>query len=206
MNDMTNMTVTENVVVDQLEPFEKVFIDRYVFFANKSAQNVLEMCRVVYQAHKDLKKSAFDRFCRAIGNDNHGSTISKMRKIGERYDFLKPYSDRLPSAWTTLYHLARLDEEKFAKAIEEGMITPSMGAKTISEINPRPKKVQEVQPGWKFNPSTGRVSVQLPKEWNEKDRQGLLDRLNFVIEDFYSEIERNSVEREESTEQLETVN
>ncbi len=183
---MSEINLIQSSVGGDAVAFELPFVERYAFFANKSSENVLEMCKVVYEAFNDLKPEAFQRFCTAIGVGKKAASVSKMRKIGERYSFLKGYSDHLPSAWTTLYRLSRIENEVFETGILDGVIHPSMNARALSILDPKVRK-ETTRTNQRL------VTITLPGELDEQQKAGLMGRLNDVMRDFYSEIEQAAV-------------
>ncbi len=149
MNAITNNVefaavsfATEAHVDEAVRPFIKGFCQ----FANKSAENVLEMCKVVADAKAILTDAQFNQFCLAIGLNKDASAISKMKRIGERYNQLMPHKDKLPSAWTTLYRLANMSDDAFEAAIGNCQIHCNMTAKDLSLIAPSKAKAKRGTP------------------------------------------------------------
>jgi hypothetical protein len=124
-------TTIAAVATDKLEGY----VNRYKNFANKSAENILEMCKVVYEAGCLFNPTPFRKFCDQVGLTDKG-TISKMKRIGSRYAVLAPYLNFLPCSWTTLYRIAKLPHEKFIEAIGQGKLTIYTTAQQLSEIAP----------------------------------------------------------------------
>lgn len=125
----TNVSsVAQEVVISA--PVVKLVSD-FRDFASKTAQGILEMARVVYEAKK-LGKKEFKVFCQEIGYEASSSTIRKLNSIGEKYAFLKNHKNALPSSWTTIYQISRLTEEVIQSKIEEGVITPTLDGKGVT--------------------------------------------------------------------------
>jgi hypothetical protein len=124
-------TTIAAVATDKLEGY----VNRYKNFANKSAENILEMCKVVYDAGVWFNPIPFREFCEQVGLTDKG-TISKMKRIGSRYATLAPYLHFLPCSWTTLYRIAKLPNEKFIEAIGQGKLTIYTTAQQLTEIAP----------------------------------------------------------------------
>jgi hypothetical protein len=55
-------------------------------------------------------------------------------RIGESAERFRPYLDRLPNSWTTLYEITQLDESLFDRAIEEGAINIKMLGKEVKNL------------------------------------------------------------------------
>jgi hypothetical protein len=131
-----NLTInnSNNVVADAGKNLINGYVVRFQTYANKSAENVLEMCKVVHEAYQAFANgNAFDEFCKLVGLQEK-SAISKMKKIGSRYAILKPYMDRLPSAWTTLYKIAKMTDEQFQRAIDQQKLSIYITAKQLGTI------------------------------------------------------------------------
>jgi len=133
---MNAVTMTNNInfiLSDEVRPY----VLQFNTFLNKSAEAVLEMGRVVYEARKTLKKKAqFNEFCAAIRLKTDGSAISKLKTIGKRYVFLSQFKDSLPDAWTTLYHLARMKDNEFEIGVQQSLIHKTMTANELRILDP----------------------------------------------------------------------
>jgi hypothetical protein len=70
-------------------------------WSKKTAQSTLEMCRVVYEAKKELDSQDFLKFCNDIGRNGMDATVRKYLKIGEKYDQFFQYAELLPNSWTS---------------------------------------------------------------------------------------------------------
>ena len=76
-----------------------------------SAREILEMCRIVYEAKKKLSGSDFESFCLDIGYSSKNSTIRKFVVVGGMYIRLILVTDRLPASWTSIYQYCQLKSE-----------------------------------------------------------------------------------------------
>jgi len=94
--------------------------------ARKTAVAFLEMAKLVTDAQSQLKDWEFLQFCGIIGYDSKSATIRKFSQIGKKYEFLSAHSDHLPSSWTTIYSLSRLEDTVIEAKINEGVITPAL--------------------------------------------------------------------------------
>ena len=82
-------------------------------WSKKTAQSTLEMCRVVYEAKKELINQDFLKFCNEIGRKDEDATVRKYLKIGEKYDKFYQYVELLPNSWTSIYQITQLPSEVF---------------------------------------------------------------------------------------------
>lgn len=133
MNEITNIAAPS---INNIDSDIQSYVERFHGFANKSAESVLQMCKVVSDAKAKLSDAYFNKFCLAIGLNKDASAISKMTKIGKRFTILSQYKDHLPSAWTTLYRLSDMSDEAFKTAIEARQIHCNMTAKDLNSIAP----------------------------------------------------------------------
>lgn len=137
MNAITTNNTTPSI--NNLDSDIQPYVERFHCFANKSAENVLQMCKVVSDAKAKLLDAQFIQFCLAIDLNKDASAISKMKKIGDRYNQLMPHKDKLPSAWTTLYRLADLSDDQFNAAVDNQRIHCNITAKDLNKIAPSKK-------------------------------------------------------------------
>lgn len=112
------------------------FVNSFTIASNKCAENVLEICKIVYDAKNSLASGEFEYFCQQINLKNTSSAISKMKTIGEAYSKLSVFKDKLPGAWTTLYLISRMTPEEFQKAHDEKVINPMITAKQLKSYAP----------------------------------------------------------------------
>ena len=93
-------------------------------YARKTAENILEMGRVVCETKSKSKENPkdFESFCDRIGFKPKSSSIKKLAQIGKSYLALQTRAQYLPNNWTTLYQIARLTNEQLAEFIKQGLI------------------------------------------------------------------------------------
>jgi sucrose-6-phosphate hydrolase SacC (GH32 family) len=82
-------------------------------WSKMTAQAILEMCRVVYDAKKALSKDDFITFVDEIGHTNAPATIRKFVRIGEKYELFYQYAELLPESWTSIYQITQLPADVF---------------------------------------------------------------------------------------------
>ncbi len=127
---MTNAIVnTSNTTIITKQVTE--YANQFKVQAKKTAEGVLEMARVVFEAKK-LGATDFEVFCSEVGYKSDSSTIRKLKSIGEKYEFLISRSKSLPTSWTTLYQVSRLNPEVIEQKIIEGVITPNLDGKGLA--------------------------------------------------------------------------
>ena len=97
---------------------------RYKAAAKKSCGAVVEMADTIVTADQELKGADSAAFYEAIGLHPKGSTVRKFRQIGKASSRFKPFLDRLPSTWTTLYQLAQLEVDEFERLMASDAIHP----------------------------------------------------------------------------------
>ena len=132
-----------NLVVDTKEI--SVLVEKFNSFARKTAEGVLEMAKVVFEARK-LKDSEFYRFCEIVGMDGSSSTAQKLIAIGKKYDYLIGHSEKLPPNWTTVYEVAKLTEEQIESLIDRGVLTASLIASDLNAALGKVKKAKTKLP------------------------------------------------------------
>ena len=140
MNNVTE--ITENLITAA----ESSSIDSLVNRFNKSYQcaviQILEMSYCSYMA-KNSGKSTYALFSERVIMKGD-SMMSKLVKIGEKYDLFFKHKEILPSQWTTLYNLTRLDTEDFIAKCSSGEINASIsGAESLKLIGKEPSKKRE---------------------------------------------------------------
>ena len=107
------LETNDGLVVRHFVSARERFFSEYSKFAVKTAQASLEMCRVVYEAKKELASQDFLKFCNEIGRKGEDSTVRKYLKIGEKYDQFYQYSELLPNSWTSIYEITQLPSDVF---------------------------------------------------------------------------------------------
>lgn len=107
------LETNDGLVVRHFVSARERFFSEYSKFAVKTAQASLEMCRVVYEAKKELASQDFLKFCNEIGRKGEDSTVRKYLKIGEKYDKFYQYSELLPNCWTSIYEITQLPSDVF---------------------------------------------------------------------------------------------
>lgn len=122
---------TQEPAESALENDVAALVDRYISAWKKTAAGYIEMGAAINDAHGDFGAVKLERFYRGIGLVENDSTSSKLRQIGKKQTRLLPVAKDLPSNWTTLYELARLEDTRFEQLLTDGVINPKMTLKDI---------------------------------------------------------------------------
>ena len=107
------------------------FVDRYQTFLRKTAEAILGLAETLVEAEKDLNAVDFLIFCENVGLEKGSPTHSKLKQIGTVSARFRPFVDRLPNTWTTIYKLSKLEPDQFARVAES--LTPFSTSKEIDE-------------------------------------------------------------------------
>lgn len=110
------------------------FTTEFNAWSKKTAQSTLEMCRVVYEAKKELESQDFLKFCNAIGRKGEDATVRKYLKIGEKYDKFYQYANLLPNSWTSIYEITQLPSEMFEALVTTENSMANMTGAQIKEL------------------------------------------------------------------------
>jgi hypothetical protein len=142
-------------------------VSRFNSYKRKSAENIIEMGRVVLEA-KSLPRDEYHLFCSLIGYDHGSSTIRKLESIGSKYEYLISKSDRLPTNWTVIYEISRLGEDVIEDYIQSNKITDQSTGSAIDKllIDQKLKVVNK--------------KVKFPLPLAKSVPNGTLPKLNFV--------------------------
>lgn len=166
----TNKSITPTktrVLADITDPKTINIVARFNSYKRKTAENIIEMGRIVIEA-KSLPKDDFHDFCLLIGYDWASSTIRKLESIGNKYDYLISKSDRLPANWTVIYEISRLGEDVIEDYIQSNRITSHSTGSAIDKllIDQKLKTVNQ--------------KPKLPLSLASAVPNGTLPKLNFV--------------------------
>lgn len=153
--DTHEETIADTAIAQQQSPQEFLdlaslsikatcFATEIAGFAKASTENTIAMCEVFFKAKHELG-AEFSRLCSALNYTADSSTIKKYILIGERAELFKPYLDRLPNTWTTLYQMTHLDGDELQQLLASGQLNQATtGAQIKSILKKRP--VDAVKP------------------------------------------------------------
>ena len=186
---------SENVTIDNetLEIIEDTIVDKLVGHYNqgigKTVQGILIMCKAVYDAYQIENMSDQNKFFNNVNLDKSSSTCKKFKAIGEKYVLFEKIEKSLPPAWTSLYELTRLDDEKLTNYINDNKIHSKIKLSKIKELigdkqspslSPsNPVNQKDTDEGWKLNEDTSDLIVHIRIKGDTASRiQDLLKTLN----------------------------
>ncbi len=107
--------------------------ERFNSYKRKTAENIIEMGRVVVEAKKRTR-SEFEDFCLLIGYDWASSTLRKLESIGNKYEYLITKCENLPANWTVIYEISRLDSDVIEGYIQDYSITSQSTGASIDKL------------------------------------------------------------------------
>ena len=110
-----------------------VFVDRFNKSMKQTAESILEMGNVIYEASQNLGPVPLSQFCKEIRMDSNNAMFKKLKRIGESHLRLEANVTKLPNNWTTIYKLAVITAEQFAKVVDAEILTPCVTAREINE-------------------------------------------------------------------------
>lgn len=161
MNAIINNTTKSFIASEETV----VLVEKFQTHARKTAESILEMGKIVFQAKK-LADYEFSFFCVSIGFDRSSPTIRKFEKIGEKYDLLISKSKSLPSSWTTIYDVAVLGNEVIEDYVNNGSINQATSAKELKTLLGKNKVVEE--------------KATKPKDETKNVPNGTIDGYSFI--------------------------
>ena len=156
MGQVRMLETNDGLVVRHFVSARERFFSEYSKFAVKTAQASLEMCRVVYEAKKELASQDFLKFCNEIGRKGEDSTVRKYLKIGEKYDQFYQYSELLPNSWTSIYEITQLPSDVFEALVATDN---SMANMTGDQIKSLKGNDSSTKPS---TPDSSSVSLTMP--------------------------------------------
>lgn len=155
------------------------YVERYQTFLNQTAEAVLSLTETVYEASANLSHDEFNQFKEDVGL-NSRATVSKFIAIGKNVSLLRPYADRLPHAWTTLYRLVQLKQFQFDKV--KSYLNTDMTAADIERLLGRSKRSKRI--------SHADISLYLHKMILDEKKEFVLELKELVKE--YEVVTRTS--------------
>jgi len=110
-------------------------VEEFRSFFKKSVLDVLEMGRVVSRVKAELQAAQFEDFCKGIGYTHKSSSIKKLKLIGDKHQVLAKFASSLPSNWTSLYEITKLNEAQIAAYVTSGAIHTQVKGSEIAALN-----------------------------------------------------------------------
>jgi hypothetical protein len=108
-------------------------INRYWHWSRKSAEAIIEKASAFFDAENLSEDDERETFYREVGYSRDDSTSKKYRKIGSRRSRLMAHLDVLPDDWTTIYEVAKLDDDKFQKLVDDNVLHPKITMNAIAQ-------------------------------------------------------------------------
>jgi hypothetical protein len=131
------------------------YVQEFKRGAEKSARSTLEMCRVVYEAHKMLDAYQFQNFCSEVGYKDTSSTIRKFIAIGKVYPRFIQYADQMPNAWTAIYQITQIPAAAFDAMIKRGQRLSDLRGKLLKEYLEMTAPMDRVTAPLKYDSENG---------------------------------------------------
>jgi len=146
-----------------------------------TAVAILHTAQCVFGAKNELNKTSFKALAAKFGSE---SSLSKWLTIGERAAALMIHVDALPACRTTLYHLSRLSEDKFAECLDTKQIYASMTHAAAAALLDAPPPSAAVNLAYVIIKSDDKT--RQAQEDNAKKMANLLRQLSSVAASFKS--------------------
>ncbi len=134
---MENITLEQPIAATpvassfQLSPAVEQYVERYRYYARNTVESILKLGETVLEAEAKLSRLEIMIFCQEVGIDHNGPTFRKLRKIGQQASRFMPVIDRVPNSWTTVYELAKLENDKFATLVDSQALTATATMKEL---------------------------------------------------------------------------
>ena len=109
------------------------YVERFNKSMKQTAESILEMGNVIYEASRYLGPVPLEQFCKEIRVSSNDPMFKKLKKIGENHARLEANVTKLPNTWTTVYKLAVMSSADFNKIVDANVLTPFVTAKEINE-------------------------------------------------------------------------
>jgi hypothetical protein len=121
----------------------------------KTARATLEMCRVVYEAHKSLDNYEFANFCREIGLKDWSSTVRKFIAIGKVYPRFIQYADQLPASWTSIYLITQIPADTFNECLERAYPLKNLKGRELADLLNSTKEISSLDAPLSYDKTNG---------------------------------------------------
>lgn len=163
------------------------YADQFMSFKKHSAEGLLHMSKAVADA-KSKHKEVLKTFCKMTELDPASSTFRKYNAIGQNFDRLMEYVEKLPNNWTTLYKVASLTPSDFQKLVDSNQLTPNIKASTIREVLGNS--------GVKNTSGTITLKVVVSKGLNKVALESILKTLDSLNHEHLASVNLNSIKSE----------
>ena len=112
----------------------KSLAEQYRKFAKASSEDILGLAETVYVANRELNMRYLEEFYREVGLDPKSGTARKLKEIGEKLTRFQPYLEKLPNTWTTIYVLAKMQDQDFQRVVDSSVLHPFATLKAIEDV------------------------------------------------------------------------
>ncbi len=149
----------------------------------KTARATLEMCRVVYEAHRVLDNYQFQNFCIEIGYRDNSSTIRKFIAIGKVYPRFIQYADQLPCAWTTIYQITQIPADDFEAYLKQGRRLDQLKGKKLADLTRKTLDASDITKPLPYDSDNGGfvfAKLVSTKKFDDKDWRAIEKALSEV--------------------------
>ena len=134
MREYDDVSEMDTTIADcQKQTDVRDLINRYWHWSRKSAEAIIEKASAFFDAENLSDDDERETFYREVGYNRDDSTSKKYRRIGSRRSRLMPYLDILPDDWTTIYELAKLEDDQFQKLIDDRVLHPKVAMRDIAQ-------------------------------------------------------------------------
>jgi len=132
MDIMTNSIITAQGATTPATSIADL-VTQYRHYARKTVENIILLGKTVYEADKFLSQNDFKAFCNEVNLDSEGPTYRKLRIIGKMSERFNDHIDMMPNSWTTVYELAKINDDAFAKLIDGNVLNKDITSKEIKQ-------------------------------------------------------------------------
>jgi len=181
-----------NDIRTELVPNQSKFVDtlvkQYKALAKASSENILELAKTIHTVEKELNERYKLEFYSQVGLDAKGSTVRKLKVIGEKSPRFIPYLEKLPNTWTTIYALAKMGDHDFQKVVDAGVMSPFATMKDIEAVVAKPCSKE---------PTHFRISVDVSKVAETAKQREFVRRLKQLVDEFHLDLSTSSDHEED---------
>ena len=131
------------------------YVSAFKLGVERTARSTLEMCRVVYEAHKTLDGYEFANFCKDIGLKDWSSTVRKFIAIGKVYPRFIKYADQLPAAWTNIYLITQIPADTFNLCLEKNYPLKDLKGRELDELLNSTKEITDINRPLSYDKKNG---------------------------------------------------
>ena len=154
-------------------------VTKYYVFWKASVEGILGLAETVCQANDELGDKYLVLFYERTKLEPNGSTCRKLKKIGSRRVRFEPVLGKLPNSWTTLYELAKLEEDEFRQLVDDDVLHPLVTLQTIQARFAKPS-TEDVEAPQRFVLDIAKVGPQRRSHFAKK-LKALLDEFEIPL-------------------------